>query len=330
MNDINNYKIYYKSIPLGILIFVIVAFTLPSKLNRHIPEKSTIYVVDTVYNYVDTLTIKTKQPNFQMNTSKSARMILGSLDDSSSYSNFLLNRNPKLLLWIMAQAMGLSLSYALLPFLIRIFSSLSTSRNRKIIALGVSFLGVLLLLGINNFSQRDIVFTPPAIMEKTGVMFGDDAWIMPIIVILYLIPAWLALAANILLGIESIEKKSDTEFERVHEFRTKYLFVLRSASIILVFGIITTSLLQQSILAVIGEKYTILFPDEFVIVYSLNFTFFLVVFYLPVGYLILIQNLQQESKSERSKEKKFDFRMLELLISTFAPILTGIMVEVFK
>lgn len=254
MNDINNYKIYYKSIPLGILVFVIVAFTLPSKLNRHIPAKSKIYVVDTVYNYVDTFTITTKRPNFQMNTSKPARMKLGSLDDSLSYSNFLLNRNPKLLLWIMAQAMGLSLCYALLPFLIRIFSSLSTSRNRKIIALGVSFLGVLLLLGINNFSQRDIVFTPPAIMEKTGVMFGDDTWIMPIIVILYLIPAWLALAANILLGIESIEKKSDAVFERVHEFRIKYLFVLRSASIILVFGIITTSLLQQSILAVIGEK----------------------------------------------------------------------------
>ena len=67
------HRLYYQSVILGILVFSIVILILPRKLNKHIPAETKIYVVDTIHNYVDTLTIVTKKLHFKMRSSEYAR-----------------------------------------------------------------------------------------------------------------------------------------------------------------------------------------------------------------------------------------------------------------
>lgn len=318
------YRVYYLSICLAVLTFAVAQFYLPSQLNRDVPAETKIYILDGENDILGSLVIKPQRLIRDMQ--KDATAVTNADKDhieSLHVSKLLLSSNPKLILWLIFHVIGLSLSLALLPLLVSHFLSITESRWRMSVAFFASLISVVLLFILNTQSNEDILFVSGEIMTKTKVIFGEKNHLLNYIVSIYLVSACVGLAINILLGIEYIEGKKG----ELGEMKKMYWSALRATSVLLTLGIITTSLLQQSIITAIGKGYAALFPDEYVIAYSMHFSFFLLLFFAPVGYLLY---KDKEFDEEINPSKKLNLRVIELTIAALAPMLTAIIVELIK
>jgi len=259
------------------------------------------------------------------------------LDDRVFLSERLkLNLVPRYLTWGMVQAVCLGLIFAFLPSVYYLFNTLNMGRERWKY-LGLSLIAISLIFGISGYFQQQTMTGPVEIMTKYQVLIGDNSvWFNAVITILYLIPAGVTLAVNFVLIQRSL---TDGYLkENLDYIKQTYNKLLRYTTVILVLGILVTDLLRQAIIEVVGAQNAYLFPKEFVIGYSLVFSFFILIFYGPLGYKVLTAankeyaEKHQEENPSSTKSKSFlarwDPRFVEITLSTLAPIITAILLEV--
>ena len=327
-------------LPLSILLsvagFATSVMLIPGLLNVNPPVNRPVYVVNDslAVTYVDTLTFSNKPLKFKLQevSPTAGRELENRHGQLALYSEFYFNHNPKLLLWVGFMAVGIAFALAMLPHLIYYF--LQIKSRKKWLALVASFLSISVVFYFAHYSTSHLSLLPPRIMTLGKLLFYSDDWILPLLVSIYLIPSLFALAGNFMITnvlTRYYVSKKKASLKRLLTLKKQSFWLLTASSIMLVMGIVTSSLLRESILTAVGPAHDYLFPFEFVLAYSMSFTFFLLIFYGPGNVLLgeLIAKKKEEALREGQKPlAAFSVReSFELSLSILAPVISGLLIE---
>jgi hypothetical protein len=260
------------------------------------------------------------------------------------------NENPVFLVWISIFCIMVAVSFGLvLPLLQRIASLTSffeTKSRRPLIfvfVMGISLIGLLSFYS----NGRDNVLDPAEIMKKFGVLLlntGNLSILVKTVTSIGVLSVVGMLVVNLCIPILE-EKSGDELIVSVKQLFSALRFFLTACAVLVVFSVATTSLLQQSIVGRIEvlkfSKGFKIFPDQFIYLYSLLFSFFLVAIYLPIEYHLRsvseqkLNTLKDDEKTKASGQKIIDeqkttSKTFQLIISLLSPILGNLFVDVVK
>jgi len=120
-------------------------------------------------------------------------------------------------------------------------------------------------------------------------------------------------------------------------------FFLSSASILIMFSVVTTGFIQQALENVLSIKGFEVFPSEYIYAYGLVFTVFLGAVYLPIAQHLrsegrrMLMRFESQQQSEQQKEmvekldiKESGLKNMQVILSILSPILGSIFSEVIK
>ncbi|MEL7003328.1 MAG: hypothetical protein AAFN93_11420 [Bacteroidota bacterium] len=331
---------YTLSILLAIIGFVTSVVLTKNLLHFYPPIEREIYVVDSAnINYLDTIKIDNRYLNFQAHVANSddKKMLEAKKDQLALYSEFYFNDNPSLLLWMTFMAIGIAFSFGMTPLLGYFFFTMESTR--KIHAGIAALAGMVLVFFFAHFGSNGIILLPPRIMELTHLLYFENEWLLQTLVGAYMIPPLLSLASNFVILDELVQYKTgkkDVEPKRLLKLKKSLFWLLSASSVMLVMGIITSSLLRETVISAVGNENANFFPSDFVLAYSIVFTFFLLLFYVPGNLLlgdILSSNRFGANTSEQKKDSNNGYsnkESFELSLSILAPVISGLLIEWLK
>ena len=270
----------------------------------------------------------------------------------------LFNLNPNLLVWtclILIMMTIASASFLVFIWQIMQLNALHFLKSTYIWRAFFYALGIILFLFISQLSTRGF-FVPSQIIEKFGILFLNG-WVINVIVAAALFLQIPLLMVIFLVGItadkvvfnikekESIEK-AIFQFSNLNQVLNGALQVL---AVLVVFSVLTTSALGQSIKSALVIHQFDIFPKEISYVYGLYFSLFLGIIYIP-HYLYLKncfkklkQGIQTGLESESEEDQKWSENILnkinlggsaldnlKLALTVLAPLISGFLPEQFK
>jgi len=273
-------------------------------------------------------------------------------------SGFVYHQNPTLLVWTMFISIMISIAAGSVPIFIGLIIelkdkfNLSKSQLRK----GVGYALILgLILVLSNYSLPGY-YKPEKIIDDFNILLqngGILTWIVGVTVFL-MMPAFalvfmiglssnnIVLATNDLKNIENAVRK----LRMLHESLRKAVQIL---SVIVVFSVLTSSMLGQAIKSTIQIKGFDLYPNQVSYVYGMYFTLFLCILYVPVYYYIRyhyssLKELAMELDLDHEHAENDIYKQLfgdtqfessplnnfKLALTLMAPIISGILPEGLK
>jgi len=249
------------------------------------------------------------------------------------YPSTYFNRHPSFLLWSSCVAIGMGFAFGMCPLLFAYWRS----GKGKWLALLSAVLAIVVVFASAHLWHLHLILLPATFMELSRTLLYPNTWLLNTFTIGFLVPPLLALAGNFMLtGRLLAYHHYNRGFRLGHllAIKRQSMWLLVASSVMLVFGIITSSLLRQTVLEAAGAGNSFIFPEQFVTAYSLVFTFFLVIFYLP-GNLVLYRLIgkikrggtavnAQAAKAYSVKES------FELAIAIGAPVISGLLLELLK
>lgn len=316
---------------LGVLGFAITTLVLTHLVSLRVPDLPAT-VQPEIINHLDSL-----RHSYEMYTS----LEIDETKHILTSRNLYFNSNPSFLLWVVLISISVALSLALLPWLWAILTV--RLRDKKVpvnlkLSFALAFLACLVVFTFSHFQVGGLMAGPPDIMAHANVLFLDKgrAVLLTLVSLVFLAPMF-SLAGNFAIMYKLREEllSSDTLFstKQIIRFKGAFTQLLMASSLMLVMGIITASLLRESVIgAVGGMAYEVVFPAEFVLAYGAIFTFFLVLFYAPV-FLMLDMVIKKHLKSNSKKGKNGLLSIhsfgesVEVFITILAPVASSILLE---
>jgi hypothetical protein len=229
--------------------------------------------------------------------------------------DILFNRNPTFLIWTTLILIMITIASGGFPvFIWQIIQLKNTFKlNFRHVLYAILFaLAVTLFLFVFQMSTTGF-YMPSKIIDDFEILFKHGNIIpkivivtfvlqFPIIILIFMI----GISANN-ININSINKQNiDNTVSGFSMLNQILLNSLQILAILVVFSVLTTSALQQSIKSTLIIKNIDIFPNEVSYVYGLYFSLFLAIIYIPTYIFLrncqnnLKQNLQNEIESEKS------------------------------
>jgi len=333
-----------------VIIFAIVGqfaiYLLITNNYRHPILNQTIYVIDDENDFqVKEVSLDTLSPSEKLAVKKI----------TIDKKDLLFNKNPNLLVWSSLILIMITIASASFPVftwqIMRLRSSFHLESQhlwRSVVYAAF----IVIFLFVSQYTLKGFL-SPGQIIEKFGVLFHNE-WVAMIIVITTLFLQTPILIVIFLVGIssgtikfdihikESVEK-AIAQFTNLNQVLMTALQVL---AVLVVFSVLTTSALQQSIKSVLIVNSFDISPKEVSYVYGLFFSLFLGIIYVP-NYLFLksrLNNLKKEIQTglnvanEEDKVwsenilKSISFGSsaldnLKLALTVLAPLITGFLPE---
>jgi hypothetical protein len=280
--------------------------------------------------------------------------------------SMLFNQNPAFMTWAFLICAMMSVAAGSAPFFISQIIELKRKfglSRRKVWVGGILYavlLDVFLFLTNNHNTSY---FHPPQIIDHFHILFTSGSIIQGIIAaVLILILPGLSLMFLIGASSDSIYIVAKDKVHDVHQNsiesieeatkKIKYLnqllqSTLQILAVIVVFSVLTTSMLGQSIRSTVSVQGFDLYPKQISYVYGLYFALFLCVIYVPVYYYLKnnYNRLKElaadpanipDSADWYSKlfgDAKFEGSALEnlkLSLTIIAPIITSFLPNTFE
>ncbi|MBA4411117.1 MAG: hypothetical protein Q8S54_10440 [Bacteroidota bacterium] len=223
--------------------------------------------------------------------------------------DMLFNRNPNFLVWTTLILIMITIASAAFPVFIGQIAQLKNKFNLKFNHILQSILfafAIILFLAIIQMSMKGF-YAPSKIIDDFGILF-NHGYVIPRIVIVTFILQLPILTVIFMVGISAgkvvfdIKSKQSVE-KAVSQFAMLNQILLASLqvlAILVVFSVLTTSALQQSIKSALIIKNFDIFPKEISYVYGLFFSLFLAIIFIPT-YLYL-RNCQNKIKHNLQNE----------------------------
>lgn len=287
--------------------------------------------------------------------------------DKGTYigENILFHQNPAFLMWTMLICIMISIAAGSVPAFVGQIIQLKEDFKLKPVHIRSGIFcafALTLFLGFTNMRLPGY-YAPPAIMNDLHILFktpNAPNWIV-VITIALMLPA---LTVIFLVGIcsdkiLSATQKIDDDPEQTLavkdiEIATAKLKIIHKAlqnvlqvlAVIVVFTVLTSTALGQSLKSTVGIDGFDLYPKEASLVYGLYFSLFLCIIYIPVYFYIkqnynrLKEKANELNPPDEIKEKpwykelfadtKFEGTALEnlkLAFTILAPLLTSFLPE---
>jgi hypothetical protein len=219
--------------------------------------------------------------------------------------NILFHQNPSFLIWTFLISTMISIAAGSVPFFIsKIFElkkKFSLSRKKVWIG-GFLYAGLLDLFIILTNNRTTGFYQPPHIIDDFHILFNDGS-IISALVLTNLILILPGLVVMFLTGVSSdsiyIGAKNninDINFSNKESIedavkKLKYLNMLlqntlQIMAIIVVFSVLTTSALGDSIRSTLKVEGLDLFPKQIGYIYGMYFSLFLCIVYIPIYYYL--------------------------------------------
>lgn len=236
----------------------------------------------------------------------------------------------------MVLSSGIAFSLSLYPYLIYVLGrfKLPEAGFVKSLPYLISFFAVAIIFYVAHKVPDSLLYQVPQILEQTGLFFQFPQWIITTTVIILMLPNVLCLAGNFNL-VRELFQIDKVSLVQLHELHKRYTHFLLFSSILLVFGVVCSSLLRLSLLNALPGTFEYLFPPQFVLSYALVFSVFLILFYLPTE-LVFRAKLEpiklEANERELKKIEKMESQtnIFKLALSLLAPVISGILIEVLK
>jgi hypothetical protein len=313
-----------------------------------------------VLNYsVDTCKVDKDSLCFYLNsdTNMAAKQTAAIFPDAPKpkipIGKFTYNLNPKLMIWgllismMVATALGLLLpsSYHIIKLIENFSLGWKTIIKNVIFIIIIGSMATIL----SGAQGEDKILSPFDVIRDFHIVLSDTCYLN------LLIYFTTGLACIHLLGMiiinSCIEKgnwgnsEGEELLKKFQQLNGSMKFFLSCISVLIVYSIVTTSLLQQSInnALVINNHKFIIFPSEFIYAYGLIFTIFLSIVYIPVYQNLRIKGQLLAEKSApaegtnvlKDKLKQFDLaesplKNLQVILSILAPILGSVFLDFIK
>lgn len=331
-------KGYIATILLGIIGLSSSLMTLVAISNDASTVDSKIYVLDSINHTFDSIQItqnklglvkKTVTPQKELEIKNTNRLI--------SYNELTYNLYPNYMLWIIIISLGISLAFSLIPFLNHLIQLTGNDLTmlRFYSTIGLAILSSVLIFYMGQRSAVGRIFAITNLIEYTAILFKHPHWVLNGATGLILLPNFFCLGGNFMIVDKLLDDTRKIDFKSLIYYHKLFSQFLVISAVLLVFGVLSSSLLRMSVLDVLPSDMSYLFPAQFVISYSLIFTFFLLIFYLPGEFLFrhklsIIKEGATENELIRIKEIESKTNVFKLGISMLAPILSGILLESLK
>lgn len=334
-------KGYFLSIALGIIGFCAGIIILPWLSIQSVASvDSKIYVVDSKPNSKlgvhNIITINKDPLNFKNSTIKSSTV---DVDDINliTYKQLSFSVNPSFLLWIIVISIAIAIAFALIPMLLYLLKSVSNNMSRKTVYIYsiVALFSFGITFAFAQFFGFGKILTITELIKYSNILFSRTQIVMICIPIILLIPCVLSLIGNYMIVSQIVKINSQTEIKTLIALHKKFSTFLVVSSVMLVFGVLSPSLLRMSILEIIPANLFYLFPKQFVISFSLIYTFFLILFYMPVELLFRNKFVDIKFKLDENEKEELDeilskMSVFKIGLTIFAPIISTVFMESLK
>ncbi len=295
-----------------------------------------IFVVDTSKQSTphDTLFIKNNKLRLKKKslTGNSVDKREELLDSSwISYRELTYNLYPNYLSWIMIVSIGIGIAFACWPLTIGGVQRISGKESllHWIIYILCALLSTAIIFAIAQLSAKGRLFPITKLIQYTDIMFDSPFVVLGWVTALIMSPNIFCLTGNFMVLRQAIKEEHVSGILRLHRHFNQFLTV---ASILLVFGVLAPTYLRLSILDFLPAKMDYLFPKQFVMAYSLVFTFFLVIFFLPVELIFRHRFAQLKEISNTEERNQIDqllsgSNVFKMSVSFLAPVLANIFLD---
>lgn len=215
-------------------------------------------------------------------------------------TEILFHENPTFMVWMILACIMVSISAGSCAFFIARIFELCKKFTLPVTKIFWSFMFAFSIIALLAYGNRNIpgFFQPPEIIDTFHILL-TGGWIIEVIVVITMSLALPGLILLFLIGASSdrvnIRAKtgidtmgvSNQDSIEIAVINLKYLNhllqnTLQILSIIVVFAVLTTKTLGDSIKATISVKGFDLFPNQVSYVYGMYFTLFLCIVYIPV------------------------------------------------
>ncbi|MDV6215638.1 hypothetical protein R1T15_14080 [Mucilaginibacter sp. L3T2-6] len=268
------------------------------------------------------------------------------------YKSLFFEYNSVFLVWMSLISIMIGISLALAPVIIKSIKDLVRIFSIPGAAVWQSIAAVLLLGGALVYAQQNSYMLQAFdIMDRFKILLYHPG-ALNIVVLTSLGVGLIAITGKLIINYavgklpERITGMSETEQKKVGEkfllLRNQLKFFLLVDAILIVFSILTTDALRRSILTEVTFSIDI-FPDNFVYLYGLLFTFFLGLLYMPIYYRLRYKGatmLHDIPQAELDGDKKTlsaifliqetPMQSLQVSLAILAPVLTSLAPNVLK
>jgi hypothetical protein len=272
--------------------------------------------------------------------------------------NLLFNLNPSLVVWTMLIIMMVTIASASFPafiWQIKHIIKFFELRLKHFLQAVILALSIITFLSIYHYTMTGF-YKPSDIIDNFGILFKNGNVIntvvistlllqIPLLIVIFLVGIAAETITVDLSKKQSLEK-AIIKFNMLNQLLTGALQVL---AILVVFSVLTTSALQQSIKSALIIKSIDISPPELSYVYGLFFTLFLAIIYIPVQLFLryrinsLKQDIQIQSQNENEDNQQTYKNMigqlnvggtaldnLKLAFTVLAPLISGFLPEQLK
>lgn len=216
--------------------------------------------------------------------------------DSHLYSNgFIYHQNPTLLVWSMLISIMMSISAGSVPIFIGLIIQLKQKFDLNTGQLLTGWFYAIMLGIVLVWSNINLpgYYKPEYLVNQLHILFtsGDMLFWIVFSTVILILPAFALVftigvsSDNIILVQKDLKNIENgvRKLRHLHESLQKALQIL---SVIVVFSVLTSTTLGQSIKSTISIKGFDLYPEQVSYVYGMYFTIFLCILYIPVYYYI--------------------------------------------
>lgn len=257
-------------------------------------------------------------------------------------SNLTLNQNPKLLTWMLLYSVTVAISIAFaIIFIGIVLRTIKTFKLSKKSVLLNFLLFVFLVVAIALTSGgrgTDNLLSAFGIIDEFDILFRDPSILVKMLRVMIVsgsIALYGILMINTAIGTLPLKASEPNVTSLFLILRESMRILLSSLSIIIMFSVMTTAMLQQTIEAVLHIDGFVIFPSDFVYAYGLIFTIFLASLYIPVYYRLRIIGLKIFDQADKEtlemlQLKETPGRNLQPILSIFAPLLGSVFSELVK
>jgi hypothetical protein len=263
-----------------------------------------------------------------------------------------LNNNPKLLLWVIMMILMTATACGMLPAILdEIFRLIAICKPSPIDFILIGSFVIIIAYAAELYSSGDngLLLSGFGIIKKFEILF-HDTWPPNLIIRIVLGVASFAFFGMLFVNFSINRLMNDIIIHGaslpklfkalVHSLKF-FLFVI---SILIIFSVVTTSLLQQALNNVLKIDDFVFFPHEFIFAYGLVFSIFLAAVYIPVYHNLKVNGEKIVSYLNESNEiyniSDNEINQLELnenplqnikvSLTILAPLLTGVLSEILN
>lgn len=255
------------------------------------------------------------------------------------------NQNPKLLVWVLLFSMMIATTAGFLPAIfskVRDIIKTFAIKTNKVILYGVAIVAFgVMVTYVSGGSRTGKMLSAFLIIDHFTVLV-KSTFTLNLLIGFSIACGVLALYGMLMINLAAtkISHERNEAFVQYTLLKESLQFFLTSLSILILYSVIVTAMLQQALETVIHVENMTLFPSEFIYSYGLVFTIFLSIIYIPVHQHLQIrrqrlsENLNaDELSSDKWKsilERESIEKSLGAFLSILAPLLGSAFSEVVK